>query len=31
VPPTAPALVAAIQSATGRFVRSLPLSDHGLA
>lgn len=31
VPPTAPALVAAIHSATGRFVRSLPLSDHGLA
>lgn len=31
VPPTAPALIAAIQSATGRFVRSLPLSDHNLA
>ncbi|RJP65190.1 MAG: xanthine dehydrogenase family protein molybdopterin-binding subunit [Comamonadaceae bacterium] len=30
VPPTAPALIAAIQSATGRFVRSLPLSDHNL-
>jgi isoquinoline 1-oxidoreductase beta subunit len=31
LPPVAPALVAAIQSATGSFVRSLPLSDHGLA
>jgi isoquinoline 1-oxidoreductase beta subunit len=31
VPPTAPALIAAIQAATGRFVRSLPLSDHNLA
>jgi isoquinoline 1-oxidoreductase beta subunit len=28
IPPTAPALIGAIQSATGRFVRSLPLSDH---
>jgi isoquinoline 1-oxidoreductase subunit beta len=31
IPPTAPALVAAIHSATGRFVRSLPLSGHDLA
>lgn len=30
VPPTAPALVAALHAATGRFVRSLPLADHGL-
>ncbi len=30
VPPTAPALVGAIHAATGRFVRSLPLADHGL-
>jgi isoquinoline 1-oxidoreductase beta subunit len=31
IPPTAPALIGAIQSATGRFVRSLPLSDHAFA
>jgi isoquinoline 1-oxidoreductase beta subunit len=31
LPPVAPALIAAIQSATGSFVRSLPLSDHGMA
>jgi isoquinoline 1-oxidoreductase beta subunit len=30
LPPVAPALVAAVQSATGSFVRSLPLSDHAL-
>ena len=30
VPPAAPALIAAIHSATGRFVRSLPLVDHNL-
>jgi isoquinoline 1-oxidoreductase beta subunit len=31
VPPLAPALIAAVQSATGSFVRSLPLADHNLA
>lgn len=31
VPPVAPALIAAIHSATGAFVRSLPLVDHQLA
>jgi isoquinoline 1-oxidoreductase subunit beta len=31
IPPLAPALIGAIRSATGRFVRSLPLSDHQLA
>lgn len=30
VPPLAPALIAAVHSATGQFVRSLPLSDHQL-
>jgi isoquinoline 1-oxidoreductase beta subunit len=30
VPPVAPALIAALHSATGRFVRSLPLADHEL-
>jgi isoquinoline 1-oxidoreductase subunit beta len=31
VPPVAPALIAALYSATGRFVRNLPLVDHNLA
>ncbi|MBL8379959.1 MAG: xanthine dehydrogenase family protein molybdopterin-binding subunit [Burkholderiales bacterium] len=31
VPPLAPALVAALRSATGRTVRNLPLSEQGLA
>jgi isoquinoline 1-oxidoreductase subunit beta len=31
VPPVAPALIAALHSATGRFVRGLPLADHKLA
>jgi isoquinoline 1-oxidoreductase beta subunit len=31
VPPVAPALIAALHSATGQFVRSLPLVDHKLA
>jgi isoquinoline 1-oxidoreductase subunit beta len=30
VPPVAPALIAALHSATGRFVRNLPLADHKL-
>ncbi len=30
VPPVAPALIAALHSATGQFVRSLPLVDHKL-
>jgi isoquinoline 1-oxidoreductase subunit beta len=31
VSPLAPALVAALHSASGKFVRSLPLVDHGFA
>ena len=31
VPPIAPALISAVHAATGRRLRSLPLSDHGLA
>jgi isoquinoline 1-oxidoreductase subunit beta len=31
VPPLAPALMNAVQAATGRRIRSMPLSDHGLA
>jgi isoquinoline 1-oxidoreductase subunit beta len=31
VPPLAPALINAVHAATGRRIRSMPLSDHGLA